>query len=168
MSLGGPSSPHLVVSDEQVTLHVWLEVHHCHSFPCGFTASCVFYVRVRPWGRAGAARVPIQSVDPLMKVAHSEINLLKTLVSLHRPDYIHPPTPLCVCLTPPSAHTHTHIHLHSPSAPPPPFLFLPYSVYPSLYRSWSWPRNFTSWWGLFIMVKRCIYLGCLNGRHYSL
>lgn len=147
----------------------WKYIIAIHPHVGSATASCVFYVRVRPWGRAGTARVPIQSVDPLMKVAGSEINLLKTLVSLHRPDHIHPPTPPCMCLTP-RLHKHTHTHSSPlPFCPPTPlFLFSPYSVYPSLYRSRSWSRNFTSWWGLFIMVKRCIYLGCLNGRHYSL
>lgn len=102
---------HSDVADEQVTLHVSVEAHHCHSTLYGF-CHCLLhvYAYVWPWGRRGTARVPIQSMNPLMKVADSKINLPKTLVSLHRPDYIHP-------LFLPS-HLHTHTFIFGPILPP--------------------------------------------------
>lgn len=133
------------------------------------------YMRVWLWGRVETVRVPFQSIKQLMRVADSKINLLKTLVSLHCPNYIYPPSPV-VCVWPILLYVRSHTFIPTPLPPPRPFLsplFLlsPYSVYlslPSLYRSWSRRRNFTSWWGLFIIVKRCIYLRRLNGCHYIL
>lgn len=78
------------------------------------------YMRVWLWGRVETVWVPFQSIKQLMRVADSKINLLKTLVSLHRPNYIYLLSPV-VCVWPIlyiRSPTQTHIHFHSPSATP--------------------------------------------------